>query len=173
MTPFDVYITIKHILQLSGGYHHNLTAISCPKCQSLFYEVPSERSCEDAAIDKHWCSCTAFSEIDKSSLNVEKVVSFALKKVNVELEALKECAQLRLKEVSSARESIHGASIRDYLISFDVHPSNAQLEATVRCNDPECDDVLQIIGEVSRINRYGDQSKCINDAHLRKYCYCI
>lgn len=133
--------------------------------------MPSNRSCVDAAISSYWCSCTAFSEVDKSSLNVEKVVRFALQKLNSDLKVLKECAQLRLKEVSSARESVHGAN-RDYLISFEVHPSNGQMEATVRCNDPECEDELQVIGEISRINRYGDQSNCINDAYLRKYCYC-
>lgn len=173
VSPYDVYITINHILKLSNNHQHNLTAKSCPTCQSLFYEVPANRSCSEAGVDKHWCSCTAFTEIDTTSLNVEKVVSFALKKLNSDLEALKDCAHLRLKEISSARESKHGKSIRDYLISFAVLPSHGQMETTVRCNDPECENDLQILGDISRINKYGDQSKCISDSYLKKYCYCI
>lgn len=173
VSPFDLHITVKHILKLAGGYEKELTAISCPNCQSLFFEVPHNRSCPDAGIDKHWCTCTDFKEIDKSSLNVEKVVSFTLKKLNSELAEHKKCAQLKLNQISSARESVHGTSTIDYLISFEVLPSYGQMEATVRCSDAECEQDLTIIGEISRINKYGDQSKCISDAHLRKYCYCV
>lgn len=170
---YDLHITIKHILKLSGGFENELIAVSCPSCQSLFYEVPSNRSCSDAGIDKHWCTCTDFKEIDKSALNLEKVVKFAIDKLNSELSVHKNCAQLKFKAISSARESVHGTLSIDYLISFEVFPSHGQMEATIRCNDAECEKNLTVIGEISRINKYGDQSKCISDAHLRKYCYCV
>lgn len=171
MTPYDVHITIKHILKLSSGYQHDLTAISCAKCQSLFYEVPRNRSCEDAAINKHWCACTAFLKTDKTAFNVKKVANFAVQKLNSDLKVFEQCAQLTLKEITSARESVEGEN-RDYLILFEVHPSKGQMEATIRCNGPKCTKELMIIGEISRINSYEGQNYCINDARLGKYCYC-
>jgi hypothetical protein len=34
-------------------------------------------------------------------------------------------------------------------------------------------DVFRVAGEVSRINRYGNTSACIESQVLRKYCYCL
>jgi hypothetical protein len=59
----------------------------------------------------------------------------------------------------------------NYALIIEVEPSGAVLEAIAR--HYFADDSIQIIGDVNRINRYGNQSACINDAIARKYCYCI
>lgn len=170
-SPFDVHVTLKHILQLSGGYSDEYvpSAASCPDCRSLFTELPLERSCADAGVSKHWCTCVEFQEIDKTSSVVKQAVTHVIKEINSELSLYPKCAKLKLKDVNSARKSSHQSSI-DYLVSFDVKPSQAQLEATVRC-ESDCEN-FHVVGSISRLNRYGNQSWCISDAKLRKYCYC-
>ena len=169
ISPYDLHVTMKHILKLYGKYDGELSAESCDECQSLFNEVPHNRSCSDAAISKVWCGCSSFNETDHKSAIVEKVANYAVKVLNTDMSHLKSCAKLKLNTVSSARESKHG-STTDYLVSFDVLPSKGQMEATIRCSE-QCKE-LDIVGEISRINRYGNQSWCISDAHLRKYCFC-
>lgn len=169
-SPFDLHITIKHVLKLSGQLSHEASADSCDTCQSLFDKVPLNRTCSDAGVDKVWCTCTDFEDTDYKSKTVKKVAHFAVQKLNDDLSKLKECAKLKLSYISSARKSRHNSTI-DYLVSFNVSPSKGQMEATIRCTNEDCLD-MNILGEISRINEYGSQSKCISDAILRKYCYC-
>ncbi|KAG5667627.1 hypothetical protein PVAND_015601 [Polypedilum vanderplanki] len=173
ISPYDMFVTFKHILMLSGEYNETmtLTADGCPTCQSLFYEVPSNRTCKDACIPRVWCTCTSFSEINKNSDLIKKAANFAVTQLNEDLSIYPQCAKLELKNVLSARRSTTTNSILDFLVSFDVMPSEGEMEATVRYSSDSKE--MKLIGEISRINKYGNQSSCILDAHLRKYCYCM
>lgn len=170
-SPYDVHITLKHILQLSGGYNGELSSTSCPDCHSLFDEIPLDRNCGDAGISKHWCTCSQYEETDKTTKLVRNLVNHAMKALNHDLKKFPKCAQLYLKEIHSARKSKKMGNQQDFLISFEVKPSGAEFEATIRCED-ECEK-LKVIGSISRLNRYGNQSACIKDSLMRKYCYCI
>jgi hypothetical protein len=108
-----------------------------------------------------------FEIIEKSSDAVKSAVNQVINKVNSDLAPFPVCAKLKLKEIRGARKSKS-----DFLVTFNVYPSSAILEATIRCNEENCED-YEIIGTVSRLNSYGDQSRCVNSSHLRKYCYCI
>lgn len=166
-SPYDVYVTLKHILKMSGGQVEPIS-ISCPTCKSLFTELPIERSCPDAAIDKHWCTCDELHEMDATNSIVQKAVKHIISTMNNDLSIQPRCAKLKLNKISSARKSTHGTT-NNYLINFNVEPSNAQLEATVRYEMEK----YEMIGSISRLNRYGNQSWCISDANLRKICYCL
>lgn len=169
-SPYDVYVTLKHILKLPDDYTFDdaeFSAFSCPACQSLFTEVPIERSCSDAGVEKVWCTCTDFEETQLSDI-VYKAVNYAIDVMNKELEIQPRCTKLKLKQISSARKSTR-QRITDYLINFNVSPSDAQLEVTVR----HANDSFSTIGSASRLNKYGNQSWCISDSELRKYCFCV
>ena len=171
-SPYDVHLTLKHILQLSGG-NGNLNdsrTLSCPDCRSLFSELPFDRSCHDAGINKHWCTCVQRYDFDEKSKKVQKAVDFLIKQMNEELSTYPKCAKLTLNMIKHVRGSKNRSTI-EYLISFNVKPSMASLEATVRC-DKKCK-IMERIGSISRTNRYGNQSSCINDEELRKICFCI
>lgn len=167
-SPFDVHITLQHILQISGGFDENLSAISCPKCQSLFEELPMDRGCSDAGIDRHWCTCEEFKIIDKSLKAMKSVTHLIVKKINADLSAHPKCAKLKVNEIYDARQSVINSS--NYRISFNVMPSKGELEATIRC-DTDCRNI-EIIGSVSRLDRYGEQSRCVKDSKLKLYCFC-
>ncbi|KAL7732040.1 hypothetical protein ACLKA6_015803 [Drosophila palustris] len=67
--PYDLHATLKHILVLSGRdtLATVATAKDCPNCQSLLLEVPLNRSCADASIADHWCTCWSYRESNSSS----------------------------------------------------------------------------------------------------------
>jgi hypothetical protein len=179
--PFDLHMTLQHLLELSGR-SPNLTrsAESCPKCRSLFEKVPLDRTCEDAAIDSHWCACTPFENVEKSSKIIRKVIDFVLSHLNRFIEENGKsqdgkslCATLEFKEILESRVFVSNdiSMSTDYLVSFVTKPANAELEATVRYWSDK--NKFELIGSVGRLDRYGDQSICIkHNKELRKYCYC-
>lgn len=169
---YDFHMTLRDILEMSGGKDASdkLANVNCPACQSLFKELPANRSCEDAGISKHWCTCSDFRETDVASSPVKKAVNHILEMVNEELSEHLKCAKLKLKSIRTARQSV-GEKVDEYLVTFDVTPSQALLEGTVRCTHDSCED-MEVVGSVSRLNKYGNQSRCVKDAKLRKYCFC-
>lgn len=110
INPYDVHMTRKHILKLSNPDTVYAPLSSCPKCQSLFTEVPWNRTCEEASIDAFWCTCQTYHECNKSEEIVKDAVESILDKFNQILRKYDEnnlCAELRLKEVLEARKSEH------------------------------------------------------------------
>lgn len=64
----------------------------------------------------------------------------------------------------------HSAIVRRIRVTVVVHPSDAMLEGLLLLQE---DQRLVVFDDVSRINKYGSQSSCIEHQTLRKYCYCI
>lgn len=53
------------------------------------------------------------------------------------------------------------------LFQVSVHSLQGMLRNSI------ADDTFTVIGDVNRINQYGNQSLCVHSAMLRKYCYCV
>lgn len=68
-TPFDIHETLEDILNFdpeastaSGG--KSLSGAAMPRGMSLFRYISPNRSCEDAKIEAHWCSCLNWRDIN-------------------------------------------------------------------------------------------------------------
>ncbi|KAG5678026.1 hypothetical protein PVAND_007734 [Polypedilum vanderplanki] len=182
--PYDLHMTLKHILELSGRVDPQPPALSCTECQSIFKELPWNRSCSEAQIEQHWCTCTAYSSIDKKDNLVKQAVKYVINYINIELEKNARmpnstkplCAKLKLKSIISSKKSSQSEEVetKDFLVSylliFDVSPSNAKFESTVTYNIKK--DKFEVTGSISRLNEYSTQSACVNTDYLKKYCYC-
>ena len=61
-----------------------------------------------------------------------------------------------------------------YKLLFHVLPSKGLFEVMIEYNEQAVEvDQMTVIGDIARIDRYGEQSHCIkNNALLREYCYC-
>ncbi len=71
-TPFDINETLKNILKFDYGEIKNTIKEQqdnepMPRGISLFKNIPQRRSCKDALIEAHWCSC-----LDWINLNIFK-----------------------------------------------------------------------------------------------------
>lgn len=174
-SPFDLHLTLREILARSR--QDDITWIpegcpGCPKCVSLFSEVPAERDCEDAGITPNWCTCNKYRRMpieDKTSqaiaLQVLSGINSKLKKaVNVSAS----CAELTLDHVIDVQREVTTVSHDDFIVTFDTFPGGAVFEATVRRSNGD----FHLMGDVSRITSYGNQSACVDDAELKLYCYC-
>ena len=59
-----------------------------------------------------------------------------------------------------------------YLIQLYVNPGMALFETLIKRNATKHKIDFKVISDITRINRYGEQSICINDKILKNYCYC-
>lgn len=175
--PYDLHITLKHILNLSGRRNDTLSADSCPLCHSLFHEMDPNRSCEQASIEAHWCTCPPYNAHSKTGVLVHGMVEFVIKAMNDDLHKYAaggkaQCAKLRVKQIGYARKAENQSKTTDvYLIVFETSPNDAWFETTVEYVRKS--GVLRLTGSVSRLNAYADQSTCMANDTLRKYCYCL
>ncbi|XP_035224001.1 uncharacterized protein LOC118196639, partial [Stegodyphus dumicola] len=186
VTPFDLHATLVHILHLQEKWtlvnpdkvSEELAVNFTMRSKSLFQPVPLDRSCDDAFIEEHWCTCEASLPVDTDNRNVKKAAKYLVSHLNNLLRAVKKkCAVLKLESISDARlwqpPSEHeGHSAEDNIFTVVIHtkPGNAVFEGTVKMSPPH--QQCELLGTISRLNLYGSQSSCINDAVLKKYCFC-
>ena len=184
--PYDIHMTLKHALELSGRVENLSPAPSCPECQSIFNVMPWNRSCTESGIEAHWCACAAYTTIDKKDPVVKKAVKFVIDYINKDLEKKARmpnstkplCAHMYLKSIILAKKSeinLKNSTNQyvDYLLMFDVSPSNAKFESTVRSYHYDDKKAFEITGSISRLNEYASQSYCVSVDNLKKYCFCI
>ncbi|XP_055630168.1 uncharacterized protein LOC129770974 isoform X2 [Toxorhynchites rutilus septentrionalis] len=178
--PYDLHVTLKHVLELSGRSVDSPAPLSCPNCQSLFQEMPWNRSCEETSIAPHWCTCSDFEKIDKGSKIVQEAVRFVIDAINADLGenqknlTKKLCAKMQLKSISLAKMAKYAnAEVphNDYLLIFDGKPGGGKFESTVRHYTER--NAFEVTGSISRLNEYASQSECMHVDYLRKYCYCL
>lgn len=155
------------------------------------------RSCQSIPILDHWCSCQSSEPISDTTI-IKPMSEFIVQSLNLLLSKRfsDKCVKLELNKTISAYEQhlsdkvLHferslkdvigrhvvfnnktvKENIKHYMLTLSVKPSNAVFEATVKRNSVSGQ--MLLIGEVSRINLYGDQSKCIDDQFMRRYCFC-
>lgn len=174
-TPFDLHETLKSFTNLSSlepEYLHELQNNS--RGFNLFKPITKERTCESAEIAAHWCTCQKSVPISSNDSEVKKVAKFAVRYINKMLELYPNCMELDLDEILDARimthedEILHGHKAVDYTIIIRTNPGDALFETTIRKEDDE----FSVMGTISRLNLYGQQSACMTDFHLKLYCYC-
>ncbi|CAG9825535.1 unnamed protein product [Phaedon cochleariae] len=179
-TPFDLHETLLDLLHPFNLTEENLEASGTsnkrPRGVSFFRSISKNRTCEEAGIASHWCTCQQSVEVDANATNVLEAAAFAVGNMNQQLKGYAQCAILNLDAVLSARlmthtEEITGEhKIQDYMLTLRTLPGAGVFEVTVRYMEEK--NTYSITGTISRLNLYGQQSSCITDFHLKLYCYC-
>lgn len=178
-TPFDLHETLQDLSfpdNLRSDFIENGIRKSRNKYGlSMFSKIPSTRTCEDAGIADHWCTCLETKPIEITE-EVKNITNFAIEYLNSLLKGYAQCAKLHLKTLRNAQLLSHSKKafeskdhVKDYFVSFETDPGGGSFEATVRKTSKG---KMEIVGTVSRLNLYGKQSACITDFHLKLYCYC-
>ncbi|XP_044752089.1 uncharacterized protein LOC123311992 [Coccinella septempunctata] len=193
-TPFDVHATLKSILNISvnEGVNKNGRSIS------LFTEIPTNRTCSKAFIEPHWCACLTWHPLEITDPIISKLSDtlvatlnnytaqyrnlcdvWKLHKVNWGSKLLANENLVKFKQ-NSDRDGFAAdlsadtrVEIETYQINVELMPDGALFEASIihRIQD----DIFSVrISDISRINMYGKQARCIEDSypHLRKFCHC-
>lgn len=176
-TPFDLHETLVDLLNPLEVLEQNLSTDKKSRGVSLFREISEERTCEQAGIKSHWCTCQQSKEIKEDSTEVRVAADFAVQYINKELEGYAQCAKLVRNKTLNARLMVHDDDIgdgdnkiQDYMLTIQTTPGGGVFEVTIR--HVLTNSRYDVIGTISRLNLYGKQSACILDYHLKLYCYC-
>lgn len=193
-TPFDVHETLENILKFEtprDGDRHQ-------RAISLFNKVPLDRTCSDAFIEPHWCACLSWQEISIENPNATEAAKYFVQFLNDYTEDHRDiCERLELMEILWAAKLIpnkgllkfHKSGDQDgfigdfsaktqvtqdvYQLKVKTEPGEGLFEVSIT-HDLVKNTFATKISDVSRINMYGSQARCVEHSlfYLRKYCYC-
>lgn len=148
--------------------------MGCPRAQSLFQKIPENRSCQDACIPKHYCTCDGYYISIKEPV-AYFIGRFVVNQINAIIlnypDEADLCAKFRLRKIISIGKSKGtGDFVNEYLIIVETYPY-AMFEATVQGNSQRGS--LELLGDISRLNIYKSYTSCIiKNGSLKKYCFC-
>ncbi|XP_023309986.1 uncharacterized protein LOC108904042 [Anoplophora glabripennis] len=175
-SPYDLHMTLQHFLVLSGHDYTIIQSPSCPSCKSLLEEIDVERSCGEAGILQHWCTCSKYThvELDKDVQN--KVTAYVLNEIYKIIESHDEgwmCARYLVNNVTtSVSRGFSRTSDTYLLLKFRTMPE-AVFETTINYKGDISDLNFSISGSISRLDQYFSSSNCVTNRELKKYCYCV
>lgn len=192
ITPYDVYFSILDLLN-HGIKATELGSIASQRGTTIFAPITNNRTCETAGIPDHYCVCEREEILEVSDPRSQKAATVLLSDINnlVQYSHGNFCAELSLIEIVRSdliippREVIVNSRLYFGKLKEDnrakgmlgklrliikTTPGNAMFEATLQFR--EDDESFSVLGDISRINQYGRQSDCIEEAVLKKYCYC-
>lgn len=166
---------------------------------SLFKPIPKNRTCADAYIESHWCSCLSLNFVDTNTDLVKRAANAIVDRINEYTNGERSlCHALSLFNITWAgtlqprQNLLKFKQNRDldgfladlsstttkvtkelYQLQVIVQPGLSIFEASLTYN-LQTDRFSVNITDVSRINLYGDQARCIyvKNPDLRKFCYC-
>ncbi|KAL7637228.1 UNVERIFIED_CONTAM: hypothetical protein RMT77_011940 [Armadillidium vulgare] len=174
-TTFDLHETLKDILfkrYKKDDYVSHSYSLS-KGGMSLFRKIPTSRNCFNAGISLNYCAGQFAIEVSVNSM-VRLSASYILRTLNKGLKKYPKCFQLRDYNIKKSYllKFYEDSEILFYEIQMSVFPGNALLEGIVKIRKDNNSYHLKVMGDVSRINAYGNQSLCIKDPKYVKYCIC-
>ncbi|KAH8382887.1 hypothetical protein KR009_005711 [Drosophila setifemur] len=180
---YDLHNTLKHIIELGSPANPPLPrSHDCPKCQSLFETMDVMRTCEDAGIPEHYCTCVPYKRI--SANWAERIAPQIIGRINEYLAGrnLSEiCSELTLSYVHETEIKIGlDQNFHDevpfleeavYRTMFKVQQDSADFRATVVFNNLT-ETVVVDVPTISRLDSYAKVSTCVDDHIDKMYCIC-
>lgn len=176
-SPFDLYMTLQDVLVKSGVDYTIQPPSGCYSCKSLFEPADHERSCLQAGITQHWCTCEGYKKI----ATTEKMVTDAAWSVINSIETIrqknlvhmKDCSKYKLKSVMSSEISDNITYRNNTFLKFVfVTTPYAVFEATVEVVGDGAKRWFVVQDGISRLNYYGYSARCVKESYLQPYCYC-
>ncbi|XP_035734479.1 uncharacterized protein LOC118447091 isoform X2 [Vespa mandarinia] len=193
-TPFDIHKTLQAILNFESPKEGD----RYQRAINLFDKIPLERTCADAFIEPHWCACLSWKEIEVDNPNVIAAAKFFVQFLNTYTEEHRDiCETLKINQILWSAKLLPTKGLLNfqksgdqdgfvadlsaktkltseiYQIKVKTEPGGGLFEASITYNVNK--NIFNTkISDVSRINKYGSQARCVENSlfHLRKYCYC-
>ena len=177
-TFFDVHRTLEHLLHFPNQ-EYRFGDQNSKRSMSLLSPIPATRTCKDADVEP-FCVCISKTSerISNSNPTVIHLANAAIQHMNSEMRIHGgACVALDLKNVTKAIVSKQNMKSEPlYSIEFKVSPSNGRFLAKVYHTLGSWifgTHGIKLLGDIVRVNRYGNQSDCIHHSLHRTWCYCV
>ena len=172
VTFLDVHKTLLNLLEMKDSPSPVFND-GKEKSISLFSEIPWNRTCIDARIPLEFCSCINVKSIALENKTVKRAAIHLISNISaIVLPYTNKCTPLHLKKIVSAT-LLDSKKIRIILIvvAVQVMPSKGIFEATIQYSKKR--DRFSLVGHITRINKYENQSWCVNEVKLKPFCFCF
>lgn len=200
VSAYDIHETMMAVM--NKKFENTITAqVSGTRtARSLFQKIPDSRSCADAGIPSQYCTCYDATSVNTNDSVVTYAANFVVTHLNNLLHKYNVlCRPLYLLNITEAKVMYTAEGDDDnrhidrnpgffkrllgrtadfsgrYNIMLYTGPNNGLIEAMVDYEEHPVKgplNKLTVIGNPVRVNKYGNQSHCIQDAVLRQYCIC-
>ncbi|TKR68068.1 hypothetical protein L596_024110 [Steinernema carpocapsae] len=200
-TPFDIHATLMDVLHWPTPAQLSSPQKAFTRSLSLFRPIPESRSCDQAGIEPHWCTCLnwedAFEDEEQRdiSLKLARAVVDVINRKTQPERAL--CSPIHLSKLGGAKRLVPHENVLKYKNAEDpdgfvpdfsgttnatsalyqlklrTNPGDALYEVTVHY-DKLANSVEIDFTAISRVNKFGDNPSCIIDKNyfLAAYCVC-
>ncbi len=195
-SPFDFHETLKDVI------HFDAKTINTPhilkRGMSLFREIPKDRTCTQAQIAPHWCTCLRWTQVDNDNDNARAAVWALIQKINeLTQDHRDKCEELYLSKIIKVEMYAPNPKLIRFIANVDKDGRIPEFDDTIESG---VDSIYQVTvqttrndglyeatvtvkarsnyvvdtSQISRINRYNNGPHCIIDTfpHLRPYCFC-
>ncbi|CAB0015948.1 unnamed protein product [Nesidiocoris tenuis] len=181
-TPYDLYETMWDIVDVGRLPDRTIVDMNSirQRGMSLFYPIPETRTCHSAGVPVEFCACDERKPMEENNEIKNFLATKAVSYQNLMLANATQCAKLKLLNVDAVWENVphfgKESAIkilplhRDFVLKFTTTPGNGVFEARIRFKLPN---QLSIVGVISRLNMYHNDSACVDDEILKLYCYCL
>ncbi|KAH8262892.1 hypothetical protein KR044_001709 [Drosophila immigrans] len=180
ITTFDLHETLKDLTNVELLLNEQIEkrtqqlqqhrGQNMPRGISLFLPIPETRDCQLANIPAQFCLCQKLHQIATTDHRSQRAAHFVVKSINHLLDDFPLCQQLKLKELQVAyllersNDEVFGVKVR-----LTTLPGEGAFEGTTTFSA----DFLALNGPIIRINKYGNQSYCVqHNYQIEMYCYC-
>lgn len=180
-SSFDVYETLKDIVNENfNGAQRRATS----RGQSHLYPVPKNRTCRDAGIADHWCTCNKEVPLKPENNTIAKeAANFMIDYMNDLLkDETKLCRKIVFSKFNFFRQvqfaDEHNADDNEekthYFVGIETNPNQATFEAYLTVNKANngTENEWELRSGLERTSRYGVYSGCMEDWWLKHFCNC-
>nr|XP_017006807.2 LOW QUALITY PROTEIN: uncharacterized protein LOC108064003 [Drosophila takahashii] len=182
ITTFDLHETLKDVIHLDrltdASVKNRTLFLENSRGISLFLPIPERRNCRSADIPRHYCLCNELKTMSIYKSSVQEGAHFAVDRINELIKPYPQCQKLELKEVRAAYRAKDEArgdyKLSQILVRLKTTPGNGNFDATILItllNGERVD--MKLGGPVTRTDRYGYQSYCVQNYRIEMYCYCL
>ncbi|XP_026483892.2 uncharacterized protein LOC113391951 isoform X1 [Vanessa tameamea] len=198
-TPHDIHATVLDVLDLRKYWNpYKVSGADLTRGLSLLEPITQNRSCSEAGVEPHWCSCVSWEAVPPRSERHAAAARALLQHINALTDTTRsKCVARTLKSVPWVMKQVanngvltfveakdtdgyvgrFGARVKqereNYQVKIEVGPGHGVYEASMSYVVKE--DRYEInTRDISRTNAYSNEPDCISATHphLNKYCYC-
>ncbi|XP_063543190.1 uncharacterized protein LOC134751676 [Cydia strobilella] len=198
-TAHDLHATILDAVGLRKHWNpYKVEGADLRRGLTWLEPIPNTRSCSEAGIETHWCTCLVWQNVSDSDPMYNRTANALINYINTfTKDAGPKCIPRTVASTSWVlRQRVNNrllafntaidydtylgrfnaktkVTIENFQIGIESNPGGAVYEASLTYNVKDDKFIVQS-RDISRVNAYRGESDCILDSHphLAPYCYC-